>query len=70
MNLILIRHGETDWNRIGRCQGVADIVLNDNGRKQARELGESLKNHDIKARMGWAWPSCSTRAFAGEASSG
>jgi len=49
MNLILIRHGETDWNRIGRCQGVADIVLNDNGRKQARELGESLKNHDIKA---------------------
>jgi len=49
MNLILIRHGETDWNRIGRCQGVADIVLNENGRQQAKELGESLKNHDIKA---------------------
>ena len=49
MNLILIRHGETDWNRLGRCQGVADIVLNDNGRKQARELGHSLKDHEITA---------------------
>ncbi|MEQ9617668.1 MAG: histidine phosphatase family protein [Deltaproteobacteria bacterium] len=49
MNLILVRHGETDWNRTGRCQGIADIELNDNGRKQVRELGESLKNHDIAA---------------------
>lgn len=49
MNLILIRHGETDWNRIGRCQGVADIVLNENGKRQAREVAHSLKDHDISA---------------------
>lgn len=49
MNLILIRHGETDWNRLGRCQGIADIELNDNGKKQAREVAHSLKDHKISA---------------------
>lgn len=49
MDLILIRHGETDWNRIGRCQGVADIVLNENGKRQAREVAHSLKDSDIAA---------------------
>ena len=49
MNLILVRHGETDWNRTGRCQGVADIELNNIGRRQVREVAESLKNHDIAA---------------------
>lgn len=49
MNLILIRHGETEWNRSGRCQGVADIILNENGKQQARELAHSLKDHNITA---------------------
>jgi len=49
MNLILVRHGETEWNRAGRCQGIADIELNENGRKQVGELAESLKDHNISA---------------------
>lgn len=49
MNLILVRHGETDWNRTGRCQGISDVVLNDNGRKQALELGLCLKGEKISA---------------------
>lgn len=49
MNLILIRHGETEWNRTGRCQGIADIDLNDAGRKQIKELAHSLRDTDVAA---------------------
>ncbi len=41
--LLLIRHGETDWNRAGKFQGKIDIPLNDNGRKQASLAAEFLK---------------------------
>jgi len=36
--LLLVRHGETAWNREGRFQGHADIPLSDVGRSQARAL--------------------------------
>jgi broad specificity phosphatase PhoE len=49
LNLILIRHGETEWNRTGRCQGVADIDLNDTGKRQIEELAHSLRDADISA---------------------
>jgi probable phosphoglycerate mutase len=41
--LILIRHGETDWNREGRLQGGQDIPLNALGRMQAAEAAGRLK---------------------------
>jgi probable phosphoglycerate mutase len=40
--LVLVRHGETDWNLSGRAQGHADIPLNDTGRAQAREVARVL----------------------------
>lgn len=49
MELILVRHGETDWNRQERCQGISNIPLNSNGRKQAEVLAESLKNQQLSA---------------------
>ncbi|MCM3040132.1 histidine phosphatase family protein [Paenibacillus motobuensis] len=38
----LVRHGLTDWNKIGRIQGQSDIPLNEEGRSQARKLSERL----------------------------
>ena len=40
--ILLVRHGETDWNRDNRFQGRADPPLNENGRRQARRLASQL----------------------------
>ncbi len=41
--LLLVRHGETDWNREpARCQGWAQVELNETGRAQARAQGRTL----------------------------
>lgn len=42
--LVLIRHGETDWNVEGRYQGQADPPLNERGLAQARRLAEELRD--------------------------
>jgi len=47
MELILVRHGETLFNRERKVQGIADIELNDTGLRQAHQLALSLKDHEI-----------------------
>lgn len=41
--LYLARHGETDWNRLGLCQGTMDVPLNPRGVRQAEELAGHLR---------------------------
>jgi 2,3-bisphosphoglycerate-dependent phosphoglycerate mutase len=56
--IVLVRHGETDWNREHRFQGHADVPLNDAGRAQVHELAERLEGE----RFGAAYTSPLRRA--------
>jgi broad specificity phosphatase PhoE len=47
--LVLVRHGETDWNREHRWQGHADPRLNAVGRRQAADLAERLASSSFVA---------------------
>ena len=47
--LIVIRHGETNWNAAGRVQGFLDAPLNERGLKQARWLGNRLAGEPMHA---------------------
>lgn len=49
MNILLVRHGETPWNREGRYQGRTDIALSETGQAQVRALGQRLKPVEIHA---------------------
>jgi probable phosphoglycerate mutase len=45
--LLLVRHGETNWNKESRFQGIRDIPLNDNGRSQGRKASTFLQDIPI-----------------------
>lgn len=47
--LLIIRHGQTAWNKMKRLQGHSDIPLNEKGILQAVALGEALKHETLDA---------------------
>ncbi|MDF2685320.1 MAG: putative proteinB [Clostridia bacterium] len=50
-NLIVVRHGETDYNAEGRYAGAKNIPINENGICQAKKTAEKLKNLPIDIRL-------------------
>lgn len=42
----LIRHGVTEWNDLGKAQGITDVPLNDEGISQAIKLGQRLSDDE------------------------
>ncbi len=46
---ILVRHGQTEWNRVERFRGRADLSLDETGRRQAEAAALRLKGEQIAA---------------------
>lgn len=45
--LVLVRHGQSEWNLLGQWTGLTDVPLTDQGRKEARKAGTLLENIDL-----------------------
>jgi broad specificity phosphatase PhoE len=49
VKLHLVRHGETEWNKLGRFQGQQDIALNPRGLAQAKETARAMADDGVIA---------------------
>lgn len=58
MRWIIARHGQTEWNKLGKSQGHTDVPLDETGRWQSQLLGSALKGEQID----FVWSSDLARA--------
>lgn len=49
MEIVFVRHGATDWNLQGRCQGATDLELNATGLRQAELIADRLSRERVAA---------------------
>ena len=47
LHLMLVRHGETEWNAQRRYQGQSDMPLSELGKRQAKQIAERLATQEI-----------------------
>jgi broad specificity phosphatase PhoE len=57
--IVLVRHGETEWSRAGKHTGSTDVPLTEGGRRQAQIVGAALQNRRFAA----VWTSPLSRAL-------
>ena len=50
-NLILVRHGQSQWNKERRFTGWVDIGLTDQGKFEAKHAGQLIKKLDINFQV-------------------
>jgi probable phosphoglycerate mutase len=49
VQIVLVRHGATDWNLQGRCQGATDRELSEVGLRQAEQIASLLSSESVQA---------------------
>lgn len=49
MKIFVVRHGETEWNKVGKVQGRTDVPLNHEGIRQAKETSKLFDEHELDA---------------------
>lgn len=59
--LILVRHGESLWNKENRFTGWVDVELSEKGVREATQAGVVLKNHNVN--FNWTYTSVLKRAI-------
>lgn len=60
MRLLIVRHGQTEWNATGRSQGQTNVGLDATGQAQAEAVGKALASEGVTA----IWSSDLARARA------
>lgn len=45
--LVLVRHGQSEWNLLGQWTGLTDVSLTDEGRQEARRAAQALEDIDL-----------------------
>ena len=67
MEVVLVRHGETEWSRDGRHTGRTDVPLTDAGRRQAERLEDALREWSVPrvltSPLGRALDTCRLAGF-------
>jgi broad specificity phosphatase PhoE len=69
--VVLVRHGETEWSRAGRHTGRTDVPLTEQGRRQAEAVGAALGDRDfalvLTSPLGRALETCRLAGFGDRA---